>query len=93
MLTENGMEFMPDHPVEGFAHEPYTVARYYRGPDFGRSILRVLRKAFDAQLAAGRITLSLKTRLTGHTVPGCSNQDHGPGASGSAGSLAGSRVT
>ncbi|MFE9104771.1 FAD-dependent oxidoreductase [Actinomadura geliboluensis] len=69
-LTENGMEFLPDHPVEGFAHEPYTAARYYWGPEFGRSILRVLRKAFDAQVAAGRITLSLNTALTGLVLSG-----------------------
>ncbi|TDD35646.1 FAD-dependent oxidoreductase [Actinomadura sp. KC06] len=68
--TENGMEFMPDHPVEGFAHEPYTVARYYWGPDFGRSILQILRKAFDAQVTAGRITLSLNTKLIGLVMSG-----------------------
>ncbi|MDL4774147.1 FAD-dependent oxidoreductase [Actinomadura xylanilytica] len=69
-LTENGMEFLPEHPVEGFAHEPYTAARYYWGPDFGRSILRVLRQAFDAQVATGRITLSLNTTLTGLVLSG-----------------------
>lgn len=63
-LLDRGMDFLPEHPVEGLAHEPYTAARYYWGPDYGRSILRVLQKEFEAHVATGRIELCLNTTLT-----------------------------
>jgi fumarate reductase flavoprotein subunit len=69
-LLEHGMEFLPEHPVEGLGHEPYTVPRYYWGPEFGRSILAVLRAEFDRHVQSGLIDLRLNTELTGLLLAG-----------------------
>jgi fumarate reductase flavoprotein subunit len=63
-LLERGMEFLPEHPVAGHEHEPYTTPRYCWGPEFGRSILAVLRREFDRHVQSGLIDLRLNTELT-----------------------------
>lgn len=64
-LLDNGLEILPDHPVRGLTHEPYSKDRYYWGPDGGRSVLRTLSKVFLAELAGGTLTLNLETEVTG----------------------------
>ena len=37
-LMDCGFEMVPEHPVEGRAHEPYSKQRYYWGVDYGRLV-------------------------------------------------------
>jgi len=63
-LEEIGFEPLPDHPVKGQAHEPYSELRYVWGEDLGKSILAVLRPPFEKLVDDGRVTLKLNTRVT-----------------------------
>ena len=75
-LLDEGLEVLPEHPIFYKGHEPYTTPRTCWGPDNGRSILKVLKQALDAEIEAGRVTLWLDTRLAalrtddGLPVPG-----------------------
>lgn len=62
-LCDVGFEPLPDHPVQGQNHEPYSIPRYYWGRDAGRSILAALRPQFEKEVAAGRVTLLLETEV------------------------------
>ena len=55
---------LPDHPVKGQAHEPYSVNRYVWGENLGKSILAALKPPFEAVVAQGHVTLKLNTRVT-----------------------------
>lgn len=55
---------LPDHPVKGQAHEPYSVHRYVWGEHLGKSILEVLKPPFEDAVASGHVTLKLNTRVT-----------------------------
>lgn len=55
---------LPEHPVKGQAHEPYSVNRYVWGEDMGKSILAVLKSPFEELVESGRVTLKLNTRVT-----------------------------
>ncbi len=55
---------LPDHPVKGQAHEPYSVNRYVWGEDLGKSILAVLKPPFEEVVSSGKVTLKLNTRVT-----------------------------
>jgi fumarate reductase flavoprotein subunit len=63
-LETIGFEPLPDHPVKGQAHEPYSVKRYVWGEDLGRSIHAVLKPVFEEAVARGRVTLKLNTRVS-----------------------------
>lgn len=63
-LESIGFKPLPDHPVKGQAHEPYSVNRYVWGQDLGKSILAVLKPVFEDVVASGRVTLKLNTRVT-----------------------------
>lgn len=63
-LETIGFEPLPDHPVKGQAHEPYSVNRYVWGENLGKSILAVLKPVFEDVVASGRVTLKLNTRVT-----------------------------
>ena len=62
-LEAIGFQPLPDHPVKGQAHEPYSVKRYVWGEDKGKSILAVLRPLFEAAVEQGRVKLKLNTRV------------------------------
>lgn len=64
-LESIGFRPLPDHPVKGQAHEPYSVNRYVWGEDMGKSILAALKPVFEDVVASGRVTLKLDTRVTG----------------------------
>lgn len=49
-LMDNGYEPLPEHPVLGDTHEPYSAARYYWGKDFGRSILHAVLPVVEETL-------------------------------------------
>lgn len=63
-LMERGFEPLPEHPVLGKGHEPYSQKRYYWGAEGGRSILAVLRREFEQERRAGRIDLQLQTPVS-----------------------------
>ena len=63
-LQDIGFVPLPEHPVKGQAHEPYSVERYYWGPELGISILNVIRPKFEDVLANTSVTLELNTEVT-----------------------------
>jgi len=63
-LQDIGFVPLAEHPVKGQAHEPYSVERYYWGPELGVSILNVIRPKFEEVLANANVTLKLNTEVT-----------------------------
>ncbi len=63
-LEDQGFRALPDHPVEGNAHEPYQQSRYYWGEQGGHSVKDVLVPLVMQQVQAGRITLKLEHEVT-----------------------------
>ena len=63
-LMDSGFEVLPEHPVLGLGHEPYSQRRYCWGRDGGRSILAVLRRQLQPELDSGRVELRLMTPVT-----------------------------
>jgi len=64
-LTDNGLEPLPEHPVKGVVHDPYSYARYAWGPEGGVSILEVLEKQLQPHLDSGLVTAKTRTEVTG----------------------------
>ncbi len=62
-LTTNGLKPLPEHPVLGVAHEPYSARRYAWGKDGGMSILEVIEPMALAEEKAGRLTIQRGTRV------------------------------
>lgn len=62
-LMDNGFAPEPEHPIKGHGHEPYSVERYYWGPDGGRSLMHTLIPLVMGEVATGGVTLRLR-----HTV-------------------------
>jgi len=63
-LMDKGFRPLPDHPVLGQGHEPYSERRYYWAANGGRDILAVLRAELAPHLASGRVDLLLGTPVT-----------------------------
>ena len=53
-LMDVGFEMVPEHPVNGRAHELYSKLRYYWGVDYGRSVVKVLRAQIQPEIEIGR---------------------------------------
>lgn len=66
-LEEQGFDFAPESPRLVYGHEPYGVPRTYYGKDGGLSILAVLKRLLDEQIAAGRVELWLGSTAIGLT--------------------------
>ncbi|WP_166392172.1 FAD-dependent oxidoreductase [Nocardioides ochotonae] len=64
-LDDLGFEFHPDCPGLIHGHEVYDVPRTYWGVEHGRSVITVLQRLLEEQIAAGRIRLHLATTMTG----------------------------
>lgn len=64
-LDDHGFDFAPESPRLVYGHEPYGVPRTYYGRDAGLSILAVLRRLLDEQIAAGRVELWLGSPAIG----------------------------
>lgn len=60
-LEDYGFMVRDGEPVTGADHNDFSARRYYQGPEFGISLLKALRKPFDAAYATGRIKLLLWT--------------------------------
>jgi len=63
-LMDHGFKTLPDHPVLGLGHEPYSQKRYYWGPEGGRTILAVLREQLKPWVDQGRVDVLLSTPVT-----------------------------
>jgi fumarate reductase flavoprotein subunit len=63
-LMDSGFDVLPEHPVLGLGHEPYSERRYCWGKDGGRSILVVLRNQLQPELDSGRVELKLLTPVS-----------------------------
>jgi fumarate reductase flavoprotein subunit len=61
-LTDNGLKPLPEHPVLGLAHEPYSANRYAWGPEGGISILDAIEPQAMAEIGAGRLVVQYATR-------------------------------
>ncbi len=67
-LESLGFDFDPATPGLVHGHEVYSVPRTYWGVEFGRSVLRVLRRRLDDVVASGAVRLLLGTRISGAVV-------------------------
>jgi fumarate reductase flavoprotein subunit len=63
-LMEIGLQPLPEHPVLGLGHEPYSQKRYYWAKNGGRDILAVLRPELQKEIDSGRVDLRLMTPVT-----------------------------
>ena len=64
-LMEQGLVPLPDHPVKGFGHEPYSLPRYYWAADGATAVLDVLSSVVDKAVAEHGLEIRLQTALTG----------------------------
>lgn len=64
-LEDQGFLFADEVPAIYRGHRPYSRPRTYWGRDRGRSILEVLQRQLDPQIADDRIRLRLATRMVG----------------------------
>lgn len=67
-LMDEGFEMEADMPRILHGHEAYDRARTYWGREEGLSILKVLARLLDEQIAQGRVDLSLETDVDGLIV-------------------------
>jgi fumarate reductase flavoprotein subunit len=63
-LMDNGLDVLPEHPVLGQAHEPYSKARYAWGARMGRSIIAVIEPLVQKEIERGTIDLKLEHEVT-----------------------------
>jgi len=61
-LMEQGYQVLPDYPVDGVAHEPYSKPRYYWSAKRGIAVLDAMRPAFSRAVASGRVEVLLEHR-------------------------------
>jgi fumarate reductase flavoprotein subunit len=71
-LLDGGLKPLADHPVTGDSpgRKAYSVPRYLWGAGEGRDILAVLRRELAPEVASGRVTLQLDTRIQGLLLRG-----------------------
>lgn len=58
-LMDRGFEPLPEHPIKGFGHEPYSENRYYWGAKGAISVKDVLVPIVEQLVAAGTVDLRL----------------------------------
>ncbi len=61
-LMDSGFDMVPEHPVAGRAHEPYSKLRYYWGRNWGVSIVDVLKREIQPHIDAGNVTVAYGTQ-------------------------------
>lgn len=62
-LMDRGFEPLPEHPIKGFGHEPYSKDRYYWGDKGAISVKDVMVPIVEGLAAEGKLDLRL-----GHEV-------------------------
>jgi fumarate reductase flavoprotein subunit len=63
-LFDHGYVALPEHPVVGGGHEPYSVPRYFWAKDDGKSIIDIFDKQLQPEIDRGKVTLLLGTKVT-----------------------------
>jgi fumarate reductase flavoprotein subunit len=63
-LTDHGLVVLPEHPVTGTTHEPYSAPRYAWAKEGGRAILEVLNAQLKPYVDSGRVTVQTDARVT-----------------------------
>ena len=58
-LMDEGFEPLPEHPVTGFGHEPYSLPRYYWGAEGAITIKNVLAPIAEQLARDGRLDIRL----------------------------------
>jgi fumarate reductase flavoprotein subunit len=81
-LVDLGLEPLPEHPVLGEAHEPYSQKRYVWAENGGLDVLRVIEPLARAEEARGNLTFRRATRarellIRGGSVIGARVEDDG----------------
>ena len=75
-LEDIGFQVREGEPVAGRGgHAAFSVARYFQGPEKGRSLLQVMLPELKKQVDAGRVTLAMSTDVPELVV----NQDRSVG--------------
>ena len=66
-LLDAGLTPLPDHPVTGdsVGRKAYSIPRYLWAEEMGRALLAVIRRELAPEVASGRVTVQLGTRVTG----------------------------
>ena len=59
-LVDNGYEVLPDYPVTGVLHEPYSKPRYYWSAKRGFGIFQAMQPKFAEAVKAGKVDLLLE---------------------------------
>ncbi|MFL0414432.1 FAD-dependent oxidoreductase [uncultured Sphingomonas sp.] len=67
-LMERGFAPLPEHPIKGFGHEPYSQDRYYWGEKGGVSVKDVLVPIVEQLVADGRVDLRLEHEVVALTT-------------------------
>jgi fumarate reductase flavoprotein subunit len=62
-LTDHGFQALPEHPITGTTHDPYSAARYAWGAEGGRSILNVLLPQLQPFIDSGQVQTLLQTEV------------------------------
>lgn len=68
-LLELGWRPLPEHPIKGSGHEPYSIPRYQWGPEGGMSVYRALEPVVIRLLEQNKITILTETEVT-ELIPG-----------------------
>lgn len=76
-----GWQPLPEHPVKGRGHEPYSIARYQWSADRAMGIYRVVEPVVAQLLGSHQISILLETEVT-DLIPGRENTIAGVTARG-----------
>lgn len=68
-LLELGWRPLPEHPIKGSGHEPYSIARYQWGAEGGMSVYRALEPVVIRLLEQKKITILSQTEVSA-LIPG-----------------------
>jgi fumarate reductase flavoprotein subunit len=63
-LMDCGFKIKAGHPVLSGGHDPYSKRRYFWGERGGLSVLEVLERELQPEIARGNVTLLLDTEVT-----------------------------
>jgi fumarate reductase flavoprotein subunit len=67
-LMVNGFTPLPDHPIKGHGHEPYSERRYYWGEEGGLSVLAALLAPFERARSRRGVSLLTETEAVGLAI-------------------------
>lgn len=62
-LAAHGFRALPEHPIKGGGHEPFTTERYLWGDGGGKAIFATMEPLFNKAVEAGQITVLTSTAV------------------------------